>query len=359
MELSRYIGGWAEKVVSPAHPFLEYSGRIGRDEEGLPEFVYPCSFVRIRFWGSGLKVVINNHRAYWDNYVGWILDGVQYKALLKSEGTTCLTLMEETEKGNHTLLLFKRQDSCHTYSLGGFLMDGEGEVLPGEGLPERRIEVYGDSVSAGEVSEAVSYVGKEDPVHQGEYSNSWYSYAWIMARTLHAQIHDIAQGGIALMSGTGWFCAPEAIGMEQVYDRIQYHPAIGRNCPWAFENYRPHVVVVAIGQNDSHPVDIMKDAYDGRRADEWRNRYEAFVRKLREIYPAAVIILTTTILKHHKNWDDAIDAVCRNLNDQRVYHFLYHNNGNGTPGHIRIPEAEEMAKELAGFIESLGDGIWK
>ena len=32
-----------------------------------------------------------------------------------------------------------------------------------EPLPERKIEVYGDSVSAGEVSEAVDYTGEEDP----------------------------------------------------------------------------------------------------------------------------------------------------------------------------------------------------
>lgn len=47
---------------------------------------------------------------------------------------------------------------------------------------------------AGEVSEAVDYVEKEDPEHNGEYSNSWYSYSWMTARKLGAQIHDIAQG---------------------------------------------------------------------------------------------------------------------------------------------------------------------
>lgn len=36
---------------------------------------------------------------------------------------------------------------------------------------DRRTEVYGDSVSAGEVSEAVDYVGRENPKHQGGYSN--------------------------------------------------------------------------------------------------------------------------------------------------------------------------------------------
>ena len=67
-------------------------------------------------------------------------------------------------------------------------------LLPPPEKPNRRIEVYGNSVSAGEVSEAVDYVGKEDPEHNGEYSNSWYSYRWMIARKLGAQIHDIAQG---------------------------------------------------------------------------------------------------------------------------------------------------------------------
>ena len=38
---------------------------------------------------------------------------------------------------------------------------------------DKRIEVYGDSVSAGEVSEAVDFVGKEDPEHEGGYSNGY------------------------------------------------------------------------------------------------------------------------------------------------------------------------------------------
>ena len=42
----------------------------------------------------------------------------------------------------------------------------------------------------------------------------------------------------------------------------------------------------------------------------------------------------------------------------RVHHFLYSKNGCGTPGHIRGSEAAGMAKELAGFIETLPD-VWE
>ena len=171
------------------------------------------------FTGKTVRIHIKNKRAYWDNYVGYILDGVQGKALLPEDGETVIELKAQQRPGveSHELMIFKRQDACHEMAfLGVELDEGEGLLeLPETSKPFfRKIEVYGDSVSAGEVSEAVDFVGKPDPEHDGQYSNSWYSYAWMTARKLNAQIHDIAQGGIALLDHTGWFCEPGAMGME-------------------------------------------------------------------------------------------------------------------------------------------------
>lgn len=354
-----FENGCGEKqFIKMDHPFLQYSGRIGTDEKGRPEFVYPCTSVKMEFVGTAIHVLLENHSAYWNNYMGWILDGVQKKEGIPKTGKASVTLGENLKEGKHTLLLFKRQDSCHLVSLEGFFLSGQGYLIKPEPLCTRRMEFYGDSVSAGEVSEAVDYTGKEDPVHQGEYSNSWYSYAWMTARMQKASIHNISQGGIALMNGIGWFEPPDYIGMESVYDKVRYHPAMGRISRWNFENYRPHVVVVALGQNDSHPEDFMKDDYGGFKAREWIEHYSCFIGKLRKIYPKAVIILTTTILNHHENWDRAIEEAHKSMGDERVYHFLYCRNGNGTPGHIRISEAEEMAEELSGFIDRLGADVW-
>ena len=65
------------------------------------------------------------------------------------------------------------------------------------------------------------------------------------------------------------------------------------------------------------------------------------------------------ILNHNANWDRAIATVCQKLGDAKIHHFLYSNNGRGTPGHIRRPEAERMAEELSAFVETLGDDIWE
>lgn len=351
-------------VIQADDPRLQYSGRIDFTDPKAPVFVYPCTSVRMRFTGAGLKAHVKNHQAYWDNYMGCILDGKQEAYRLPKEGEAVLELLPAGDgklsgQEVHEVLLFKRQDSCHEAAFCGFELTEGGEILEPEEKPARKIEVYGDSVSAGEVSEAIGYVGKEDPEHQGEYSNSWYSYAWMTARRLHAQIHDIAQGGIALMDHTGWFCDPYFIGMESVWDKIHYNPQLGEAMDWDFAGYTPHVVIVAIGQNDSNPEDYMKEDADGEKADVWRAHYKAFLGKIRGRYPDAHIVCITTLLEHDSSWDDSIDRVCQELQDEKITHYKFCRNGSGTPGHLRIPEAEEMAEELSSYIEKLPIKEWE
>lgn len=330
---------------------LIYSGRIDKRNPKKPEFIFPASSVHFCFRGSKAVLVVENRSIYWDNYAGAIVDGQQEKWLLEKEGQTQIVLVDEKEEREHEIYFFKRQDGCHEMVLCSLKLSEGGRLLSPPPASERKIEVYGDSVSAGEVSEAVEYTGKEDPAHNGQYSNSWYSYAWMTARKLNAQIHDIAQGGIALMDGTGWFHEPMAVGMMSVWDKIHYAPELGEAVCWDFSEYIPDAVIVAVGQNDSHPCDYMKEDIGGCRAALWRESYEAFLKKLRKQYPAAHIICCTTLLNHAKEWDISIEQVCRKLSDEKISHYAFVRNGRGTPGHLRIGEAQEMAEELAAYIE--------
>lgn len=346
--------------VSPENDKLQYSGRIDFDDVSAPVLVYAASWVKMSFTGTSVRVTLANHHSYWTNEMGYFMDGKQGRIRLRNDDRKeCYTLAEGLADERHELLFFKRMDSCHTVTFYGFTVDDGAEILALEPKCDRRIEVFGDSVSCGELSEALDYVGKEDPVHDGEYSNSWYSYAWMTARKLGAELHDISQGGIALLDDTGWFIDPHYKGMESCYDKIEYHPDMGPAKKWDFSRYTPHVVIVAIGQNDNHPEDYMAEDYEGTRARYWREHYRMFIERLMELYPRAQIILATTIMRHDANWDKAIDEVCRQIASDRVHHFLYTRNGTGTPGHIRIPEAEKMSDELTAYIRTLGEDIWK
>ena len=298
---------------------LPYSGRIDWSEEECPVFIYPCTWVRLRFTGNQLMLHIENHRAYWDNYMGCILDGKQLSLALPKEGRGVLTIpVEQEEKTEHEALIFKRQDACQEENFFGIELADGARVFETPEKPARKIEVYGDYVSAGEVAEAVEYTGCEDPGHNGGYSNSWYSYAWMTAGKLKAEIHDIAQGGIALMDGTGWFHAPDYIGMETAWDKIRYNPELGKNLDWDVGKYDPQLIIVAFGQNDSNPEDYMKEDFHGEKAVKWRRHYKGFLNKLRTIYPSVYIVCCTTLLRHDKAWDQAIGQVVEELQDERT-----------------------------------------
>ena len=311
------------------HKKLIYSGRIDWSNPLEPIFVFPCTFVKMKFTGNVLKVHVKNRNAYWNNYLGVILDGEQSSVLLPKDGEALLDIpVKESEKTEHEVMIFKRQDSCHELTFLGFELDQGAEIMDSDPLPERRIEVYGDSVSAGEVTEAVDYTGKTDPEHQGGYSNSWYSYAWMTARMLNAQIHDIAQGGIALLDGQGWFHEPDQIGMESAWNKIRFNKTFGELTEWDFNQYTPQVVVVAIGQNDNHPFDYMSEDYMCEKAILWREHYTEFLKKLRQVYPKASVICCTTLLEHDSSWDKAIDDVVVSMGDSKISHCIFKRNGS-------------------------------
>lgn len=339
---------------------LQYCGRIDWSNPKEPIFVYPCTSLGMRFTGNVLKIHVRNVKAYWDNFLGCVMDGKQMTLALPKEGAAVLDIpVSDTETGIHDILFFKRQDSCHEMAVLELEIGEDEQLLNMPAKPKRKIEVYGDSVSAGEVSEAVDYVGKEDPEHNGEYSNSWYSYAWMTARKLNAQIHDVSQGGIALIDKTGWFYEPNAIGMETAWDKIRYNPVFGETMDWDFSKYTPQVVIVAIGQNDSHPQDYMKEDYNGEQAVTWREHYRMFLGKLRKQYPDAHIVCCTTLLMHDEAWDHSIKQAVREMDDTKITQYVFERNGRGTPGHLRISEAEEMAEELVAYIENLHVEGWE
>ncbi|MCR5154067.1 MAG: electron transporter RnfD [Lachnospiraceae bacterium] len=345
----------SEQFVSPVEQKLQYMGRIDFDNPKEPVFVFASTYVKLRFKGTTCYAKLRSHINYWSCYMGVFVDGVQKKFRLPENDEVMVCLAKDLEDSEHEVMLFKRQDACNHVDFLGFYIDKKGEILENEPLPERKIEVYGDSVSAGEVSEAVEYVGEQDPKHDGAPSNSWYSYSWMAARKLNAQIHNISQGGLALLDGTGWFCGPDFKGAFSLYDRIEHNVYLGRIKKWDFKNYIPDVVVIALGQNDANPVDFMAEDPEGEMAQYWKDSYKYFVGLLRKQYGAEThFIFTTTILGHDPSWDNAIGEICAELGgkEKNYHHFMYTNNGCGTKGHIRVPEADAMSDELSAFIET-------
>lgn len=259
--------------IDADHALLQYSGRIDFEDPAAPVFVYAGSWVKMAFTGSSVSVLLENRHSYFRNDMGYFLDGVQGRFRLHDDGELHVyEIGSNLSGGKHELLLFKRMDACHHAVFRGFDLEENGAVLPLPPKPERRLEVFGDSVSCGEVSEVVEYAGKSDPEgHDGVYSNSWYSYSWMAARKLNAELHITAQGGAALMDGTGWFHGPAYLGMESIYDKTAYNPDIGAVKQWDFKAWQ----LFFMKRTDAEPPDI--SGY--RRLRRWRRNLRILWRR--------------------------------------------------------------------------------
>jgi len=347
------------KRISPADAALRYTGRIDFADPEFPTFVQAGSSIHARFTGTHIAVRARNRHNYWENSIGFCIDGREGKIVLAEDGETRdYVLADGLTNGTHELAIWKRSDGgLYYFDFGGFLVgDGERAIPAGE-RPARRIECFGDSVSAGEVCEAVAYTGKKDPdPHNGVWSNTWHSYAFQTARNLGAEIHNNSQGGIAVLPGTGFFANGE-IGLVSTWDKLRYNLALGPVTPWDFSRWTPHVVIMALGQNDKHPDDYMER--DPEKRERWISAYADIIRDIRSKYPAAFIVVITTLLEHPASWDDALDEIAARLADSRVARFRFSRNGTGTPGHLRVGENAEMAYELTNFLASYGQSIWE
>lgn len=337
---------------------LSYMGRVDFTDPKAPKIIFAGSSITLNFKGTEIGALIVNHRFYNNIELGALIDGKEIKIPIgKNRTEEYISIADNLEDTEHEIVLFKRQDATHYFDFKGFAI--KGEVLCKKDKPSRRIECYGDSVSAGAVCEAIEYTAKSDPEnHQGVYDNAWHSYSMITARNLGAEINNVAQGGIAVLNGTGYYHAPDYIGMESAYDKLGYYPEVGIT-EWDFNRYTPHVVIFAVGQNDPHHEGFVDfDIDDPQYRQKWKSAYKKIITDLRTKYPDAVFVLLLTVLMHYEGWDKAVEEICDELSDEKVFYFKFKRAGKATPGHPRLMEQYEMAEELTAFISKMGDKIW-
>ena len=339
-----------KKLITPDNECFEYMGRIDFDDPKEPVFIWAASTVDINFTGTSCAVLLNNIPFFTPTHFGALVDGVMQKFFLK-DGEQMITLAEGLDDAPHTLKLVKTMGAFNYVGFKGIVIDKDGDVSKPEHKYDLKIEVYGDSVSAGEVVEDIYYEGVDDRRdHHVDHTadNASFSYPMILARRLNAELHDVAQGGIALFDGTGFFPDEDHLtGMEHCYDKLRYSP-LAETKQWDFSRYTPDIVIIAIGQNDHKPNGDKIDTPDFRKL--WKDRYKAMLSDLMEKYPNARFVLMLTIMKHEPTWDRLIEEIANEVNSDRVTYFRFTRTGAATVGHPRAVEQSEMAAELYSYL---------
>ena len=342
-------------VFTADNKAFSFMGRTDLSDPCAPMLIYPGANVSFSFTGSSLSAEIENISMTDDpQWIGAVIDGVQHKyELRKDTARQTIMLAEGLGEGTHTCMIFKRQAAAHYFR---FLSVQADSVQPLGRKYDLKLEFFGDSVSAGEVTEAVYYEGMADPAdHHGMYDNSYFSYTFSTARKLNAEFNNNSQGGLALLDHTGYFYGPAVetlTGLESTYDKLSYVPyAPCGTSEWDFSRYTPDFVIFAIGQNDANPD---PDAvFDKAYTEKWKAKYKEILLDLKTRYKTARFIIITTVLKHEMKWEYILDELCAELADPAVTRLRFRRAGLATDGHPRITEQEEMAEELTAYIKQL------
>ena len=324
---------------------IAYTGRLGMQRPDAAELYWSGTSVKINFEGTSVKVLLQDESG--DNYYNVIIDGDSLHLLRPDTTRRAYTLTSNLPDGKHTVELFKRTEYDRGKTLFyGFDLGNGTDLLPPPPPEVRKIEFYGNSITAGYAVEDTS--GKDSP--DSTYTNGYLSYAALTARHFNAAYTCICKSGIGIM--VSWF--PTV--MPEIYDRLD--PS-APNSTWNFTKYTPDIVVINLLQNDSWIVNMPDNAEFKRvfgttppRPEVIVEAYRRFVASIRQKYPEAQIICmlgNMDITKEGSPWPGYVQQAVDALQDNRIYTLAvpYKN----TPGHPNIREQQQLAASLISFID--------
>jgi len=324
---------------------IVYSGRIDSSHIKGVELYWSGTSIKFNFEGESISALIEDEKG--DNYYNVIIDNGSPIIFRPDTLKRFHQLASELPKGKHSIEIFKRTEwDRGKTSFYGFQIEGGAKLLPKPPRYKRKIEFYGNSITAGYAVEDFS--GKDSP--DSTYTNNYLSYAAITARHFDTDYHCICKSGIGIT--VSWF--PQI--MPEIYDRLNPTDPTSK---WDFSLYSPDIVVINLLQNDSWIVnlpdsDVFKMRFGNTTPDDAYiiRAYQEFVANIRNHYPKANIICSLGSMdaaKEGSKWISYIKTGVANLNDKKIYaHFMPYIEASAHPS---IKDQEEMAKSLIEFIE--------
>ena len=332
-------------IIGFSNPEIEYWGRVDTSSTESAELYWSGTSIKINFEGTSIQALLKDESG--DNYFNIILDQDSVSLLRPDTIKQYYQLASQLPGGAHSIEIFKRTEwDRGKTDFYGFKINSRARLLEKPAPRKRRMEYYGNSITAGYAVEDTS--GRDSP--DSTFTNNYLSYSAITARHYDAEYQCICKSGIGIT--ISWF----PLIMPEIYDRL--NPA-DPSSKWDFKMYDPDIVVINLFQNDSWLVN-MPDREEfkmnfGTKApgDEYFiNAYQQFVASIRNEYPEANIICALGSMdaaRKGSKWIGYIEQAVSNLNDQSVFtHFIPYKE---TPGHPSISEQQQMANSLISFID--------
>jgi len=347
----------ADEILPYTDSKIIYEGRVDINENDGLGLYWPGTSIKAKFIGTEIWAEMQDFSTQNANYYYVLIDG-QIKQKIKVEGSSkqYYLLAYALNNQEHTVELIKLNHMHEGYQRSfskfhNLKIVGVGEFLSISQSKVRKIEFYGNSITAGLSAEwPVNNTDNTD----GQYENNYITYAARTARYFNAQYSCIAKSGIGLMVST------TLTNMPLMYDKIN---PLDNSRLWDFNQYQPDIVVVNLLQNDAS---IISNPSGNQTAFNWAfpggaptdqdivNAYKAFISQLRSKYPNANIICTLGSMSavnpsQNGRWKNYITTAATELNDNKVYVNFY--AYRGVAGHPKANDNEQMAQNLICFIK--------
>jgi lysophospholipase L1-like esterase len=218
--------------------------------------------------------------------------------------------------GTHKLEFWRRSEGSYgTTVVSGLVLDPGMNVLSPDSRPPHKIEVLGDSISAGYGDEGTSATVTV------QTENGYMAYGPQLARMLDAEWSIVAQSGHGMYQN---LCGSPGMLMPDEF-KLTFNPdAMPGAPPWNFMSWQTDVLVVLLGTNDFADGGGVCAVPMGIDAP-FTMAYENFLTYARSVYPNAEIFAVGTFLSDGSNQfascANDINTSVMHMNDAHM-HFV-------------------------------------
>lgn len=331
--------------IEPNNGSLRLVGRWDTSDPTGPRCAWPGSSVTVHFTGTALNAKIRGSK---NNRWLAIIDGKPGEAFSLQAQSGLYSLAKDLPPGEHSVRVSKITEAFFGNDQWlGFQLSTGGKLLPVT-PPPHRIEIIGDSISAGYGVEGANEKEHFSPTTE----NNTLTYGAITARKFDADFVCIAWSGKLM-----W---PKNT-IPELYDRtLPQDP----KSTWDFSRWKPEVALINLCTNDF--------AQGNPEEEGWVKAYTEFLARVRQNYPDCTIYCAVgpMITDPYSKSKNALSTATRYIQsaiaardgagDKKVRFLAFATqgaNGFGSDWHPNAKQNQIMADTLVKAIEA--DLGWK
>jgi len=295
--------------------------------------------INARFTGTQVSMDMNDGSNH--NRFTVVVDGGTPKTVTTVSGQTSLVLATGLSGGTHDLVVWRNTEASPggvSQFIGLSNFGSGGGLLAPAAAPDRRIEVIGDSLSAGAGVEG----NKDCPGGINAFTNNYLAYGSVAARAVSADVVTIAWSGIGVYRNYGE--TTPAATSQTMPKRYPY--AIPNTILWDFSQYQPQVVVINLGTNDFG---------SGDPGQAYETAYIDFIHTVRAKYASAYFILIDMYGGDRLTRINNVVAALKNSGESKVEMLSVSKaqNNQGCGQHPNTVGQQAMGDVLATRLKSL------